>query len=266
MEVCLDFHGYRVTAQPLLDFAEEIVYGSGDGGHTVACDAELHDVLLEVGERLHLAEHGVKGSAHRLAIAADIEVKRLKTMHTGPTEAKDGSSAAASATQHAYLLDLARGFPPSSPFASAHLPVVGQPVFYRMLRPELLAQLRRAGKVAALSPDALSAFGGDGAEARAHNVEVHKATQYLLSEVIPSCMATLLASGRRDGECPGVGEWSSRLHAVGINMRHLGLLRHEVCGTIAGTVPKSVEIAESLLAEMVARAVKRLARYVCVGV
>ena len=44
-----------------------------------------------------------------------------------------------------YLLDLARAFPPESPWDTPHLPREPGSLFYRMLRPELLQELKRAG-------------------------------------------------------------------------------------------------------------------------
>lgn len=44
-----------------------------------------------------------------------------------------------------YLLDLARALPPESPWDTPHLPKHQGSVFFRMLRPELLRELKSAG-------------------------------------------------------------------------------------------------------------------------
>ena len=144
MEVCVDGLGYRVTAQPLLDLERPDLaplYGSANGGHAVFADSAIHTVLQEVARDLHLAVHLGAKSTVRVACATDIEARRVK-----------------SPSNHVYLLDMARGFPPSSPGLEKHLARDGQPVFYRMLRPEFLQGYKQHSPKTPLSPDALTCF------------------------------------------------------------------------------------------------------------
>ncbi|KAJ3301440.1 Intracellular distribution of mitochondria, partial [Blyttiomyces sp. JEL0837] len=51
-----------------------VVYGSVDGGKTIGCDKEFHEIAGKVAKALHLDEHEVldgNGKAHRLFMAVD---------------------------------------------------------------------------------------------------------------------------------------------------------------------------------------------------
>ena len=73
----------------------ELVYGSGDGGHTVfTSHHEINQKMARAAARLNLKEHRVgQGLIHS---AADVEV------HLGTD-------------QRYYMLDFARTFPPEAP-------------------------------------------------------------------------------------------------------------------------------------------------------
>ena len=140
-EVLLEYQGRRLSAQPLLDLDDEIVYGSGDGGRTVFADKDVHQALVYVAKTLHLAEHIVKDK--KMACAGDIECKLLVSSKQG------------------FMIDLARAMLPESPAACTHLPLDGHPVFFRMLRPELLQSLKtgtdsQGRRFPPLSPDAMT--------------------------------------------------------------------------------------------------------------
>ena len=84
----MEFRGYRLTAQPLLDIKKTVLYGSNDCGRTIHCD-ELVDVAMrKVARKLHLARHTVGDK--QLWCAGDIECRQ------------------ATNSKHAYLLDMAR--------------------------------------------------------------------------------------------------------------------------------------------------------------
>ena len=85
------------------------------------------------------------------------------------------------------MLDLARSFPPESPYICSelnHFPTHNKnAIFYRTFRPEFLLHLREETDIAPLSPDALSGWGNQGKEH--HNYNVKLATKYLLTVRIP---------------------------------------------------------------------------------
>ena len=85
--------------------------------------------------------------------------------------------------QNAYLLDLARTFPPEDPRECSHLPRIGQTCFYRLLRPEFLQLLKSRG-MNRLSSDGLTAW-SDPEERVQQNRLLRAATRYLITTVIP---------------------------------------------------------------------------------
>ena len=80
--------------------------------------------------------------------------------------------------------------PPESPEDCPHLTPIGQPQFFRLLRSEFLQLLKRKG-LPALSPDALTNWSRDQADAAVHNARVREATRFLITTVIPEFAAEL---------------------------------------------------------------------------
>ncbi|KAG7393546.1 hypothetical protein PHYPSEUDO_007383 [Phytophthora pseudosyringae] len=62
----VDYLGVRVIAQSLIpgilmgDAASKLVYGSVDHGKTIAANNAMHKLMLEAGEKLHIAERSIK--------------------------------------------------------------------------------------------------------------------------------------------------------------------------------------------------------------
>ncbi|KAL7997250.1 putative clustered mitochondria protein [Plasmopara halstedii] len=62
----VDYLGIRVIAQSLIpgilmgDAASKLLYGSVDHGKTIAANSEMHELMLEAGQKLHLAERCIK--------------------------------------------------------------------------------------------------------------------------------------------------------------------------------------------------------------
>ncbi len=128
-----------------------------------------------------------------------------------------------------YLLDFARTFPAESAASCEHMPAFGATHLYRLLRPEYLQQ-RKADGLPPLSADAFFGFAHDQhgrptAESRQHNRAVWQATEHRHKK----CIMRVVELMRREhamtqiAQRPSiVSEW---LHAHGVNMRHLGLIR-----------------------------------------
>ena len=116
------------------------------------------------GSLMHLASHAVGGNHTLLCAAGDVEGHR----------GNDGRY---------YLLDLARAYPPIDRRVMNHLPVLGQPEFFRVFRPEFL-QLLRQVKLPPLSPDALTNWGANQEKSAEMNRKVTEATLYLRDVVI----------------------------------------------------------------------------------
>ena len=164
-----------------------------------------------------------------------------------------------------YLIDFARVFPPE--YFTRETWEKGQHL-YQQLRPELV----RTNSVP-LSSDALSNFGLIDSET--HNFEVQQATQRLLQEVrvqrdrshifpvyllvilfgncqvIPS-FARQMERSVKSGQSITGFQLCSDLHRFGINMRHMGNVRHRC--------DRRGEASRLLLTEMVAREIKNSLR------
>lgn len=125
VQLILDFNGYRLVMMTVLPLAKDrswLVYGSSDMGRTVHNDIEEFNVLLKAAAgSLHLDEHICADKF--VCFAGDVE---------GHVDVEG----------QYYLLDLARTWPPEYYPLFDLLGRVGNPVFYRLLRPEFLLHLK----------------------------------------------------------------------------------------------------------------------------
>lgn len=245
-QVMLDYGGHRMIAMPWLPLNRvfrapvtqrptSIVYGLDSKEMSVHDGSGRHPHVAEAMRRaareMHIAEHSVHG--RRLAAAGDVEV------HLGKDRAL-------------YVLDLARTLPSECPAQASHLPSLGrQAIFFRLMRPELLARLQAGRTTPPLSPDAFSGFSRDPrpqacVERRQLEEASTTATSYLVETVIPG-FARLVDAGTVTLREPV----SAALHREGINCRHIGLLRSLVRDPAA---------RDTLLVEAVARTLKQLLR------
>ena len=173
----VDYHGFRVLCCAKLPTVqttfgeqgdvrrerEELVHGTSDRGETVHNSSRpLDGILRQLGARLNLAAHAVKGSkdlnAKQLHAAVDCRGYRLSDLETFG------------------LLNLWRSLPPENPSATPHLPDAarGHSIFWRMLRPEFLRKFPEP-----LSPDS------DVAATRAARVVDFQRTDAFVEKVHP---------------------------------------------------------------------------------
>ncbi|RLN96339.1 hypothetical protein BBJ28_00026158, partial [Nothophytophthora sp. Chile5] len=128
----VDYLGVRVIAQSVIpgilqgEAASKLVYGSVDGGKTIAANSKMHALMLEAGAKLHIAERSIKPLGKDEAdLAAEKEQEALGVVPVsggeagtdvvqlcGPVEAKgiQGSDG------RLYVLDLVRITPKDSTF------------------------------------------------------------------------------------------------------------------------------------------------------
>jgi hypothetical protein len=223
----VDYRGFRLIAMSILPIDRgTIVYGSADAGtHVHSSNERVNRRMLSAARALNLKPHMVGRFAHgakMLASAGDLEG------HVGRPDGKF------------YLCDFSRAMPPETP-------VRGVPLghLYRLLRPEFVRR-----HPTPLCSDGFSAF------VRLHNPTVHcrelrDATNVLLQRLIPRFAAKIVELVKRHKQQSG-GVLSAfgvtnAVHADGINVRHIGLLRSHVDDTDTRAV---------LLVEMCARLVK----------
>lgn len=223
----VDYRGFRLIAMSILPIDRaSIVYGSADAGtHVHASNERVNRRMLSAARALNLKPHMVgrfATGAQMLASAGDLEG------HVGKPDGKF------------YLCDFSRAMPPETP-------VRGVPLghLYRLLRPEFVRRYRTP-----LCSDGFSAF------VRLHNPTVHcrelrDATDELLQHTIPRFAATIAELVKRhklqNGGVLSAFSVTNAVHAQGINVRHIGLLRSHVDDTDTRAV---------LLVEMCARLVK----------
>jgi len=239
MQLMVDYRGFRLLAMPYLpiDGANTLVYGC-DQKNRLMFDgkgiAQASKAMENAATELFLAKHVSLGK--EIHAAGDIE------LHMG----KDGRM---------YLIDLARAFPPEDPKKVSHLPVSGHPLLYRMLRPELLQKLKSSDKFNMLNPDVYTMWGASDPNKKKQGLEVSRATEYMLTTLIP-----LFARKLRMGEIKIREPISSLLHQNGINVRHIGVLRKEVLIGLNSDSDDAISAANVIMIEMVARTLKNLIR------
>lgn len=104
--------------------------------------------------------------------------------------------------------------------------------------------------------DALSSFSNLDPDALERNSEIDRATERLVTEVIPALAARLAAM---PAQAVSRLDLSVYFHSCGVNMRHLGLVRFHVGSLPGGTSPSS-PVKTLLLLQIVTRTLKNLCR------
>jgi hypothetical protein len=239
MQLMVDYRGFRILAMPFLPIKEgkTIIYGCDQSSRTMYNGKDhpkARHALMTAASDLHLARHQSLG--RDVYCAGDCE------LHMGTDN-------------RMYLLDLARAFPPEDPHAVKHLRVSGQPLLFRLLRPELLQKFKLSAAIPPLSPDAFTMWSADDPKKKLHNSNITKATKYLLKTVIP-----LLARKLKTGKIILKMPVSSLLHKQGINVRHMGLLLNETSHGLNSDSKFAQDACLTLTAEMVSRTLKNRIR------
>jgi hypothetical protein len=54
---------------------ETLIYGSNDGGKTMHCCDDIHEIIVEIGKKLGLKSHLV--SDKQMALCGDIEIHQI---------------------------------------------------------------------------------------------------------------------------------------------------------------------------------------------
>jgi hypothetical protein len=219
MMCMVDFRGFRVqcTAVVPLEVAkvdemgevrsrsEMLVMGSRDRGeHVFNDDADFREKMSSACQRLNLAAHAVKGSEDLIA----------KTLQVGcDVRGYIGADG------RRYLMNFRRAFPPEHPKCTPHLRPEPRDmsIMWRFLRPQLVKR-----NPSPLSADALALYTADMADAEQHDRNVEAATRRLVEELIPEYASDL---SRRTKEHVGKMDITFEMHRLGMNLRHLGLLR-----------------------------------------
>ena len=277
MMALIDWCGFRLLAMPLLPLppSSPPLLGSSDGGHTVhSSDPILTSIIARIGEDLHLSPHRV--GPLTLYTAGDVEG------HLGT----DGRY---------YLLDLARCSPPESPALNPTAPRQSvlyrllRPELLQLMKADELPPLSCDAFTQWGAQD------GDVHNSRVTEATRLLYSRYLpalaeklvtghptfadrqleddmeedegeggVSRGVSSITASQQypATFDPDLELQAVGvdnirflRLSEELHCHGLNLRHLGLLRHHIL-THYHHSPNTGEVALLLLVEAVGRALK----------
>eukprot|EP00457_Paulinella_chromatophora_P000057 gb/GEZN01000057.1/.p1 GENE.gb/GEZN01000057.1/~~gb/GEZN01000057.1/.p1 ORF type:complete len:2813 (-),score=488.37 gb/GEZN01000057.1/:367-7632(-) len=171
-----------------LDGQSQLVYGSEDHGITVHnLDPALSVFLASAAEELHIAAHLVKG----------------QLLHTAGDTQGHLFQAEPGGKQERVLLNLTRTLPPEScelaakPSDKTHLAPDQFGVWYRLLRPELLARLKTVEPaIPPVSSDAFSQWGIE--DSKVHNQNAIEASRYLFSKAVPKLSESLRLLQQQD--------------------------------------------------------------------
>eukprot|EP01125_Pyxidicula_operculata_P017771 TRINITY_DN626_c0_g1_i2.p1 TRINITY_DN626_c0_g1~~TRINITY_DN626_c0_g1_i2.p1 ORF type:complete len:1906 (-),score=451.08 TRINITY_DN626_c0_g1_i2:60-5777(-) len=194
----IHYKGFCLTAMALLPIDKStICYGSSDGGLSVKADSYVSKAMEYAGKILNLKKHKVKNKT--IIGPGDIEIHIQKGQEKGQVGASY------------YFVDCARVFPPE--FLNKKKDV--RAIFYNLLRPEFVVNYKQP-----LCSDALSNWCTDHDEKLEAALEIKKATKKLFNEVIPKFVDNF-TSRPVEGK-----KLIDSLHASGINIRHLGRVRH----------------------------------------
>lgn len=214
----VDYLGVRVIAQSVIpgilqgEAASKLVYGSVNGGKTIASNETMHKLMLEAGEKLHIAERSIQPLGEDEAdeeettegalAAAGGEATSNVVQLCGPVEAKGilGSDG------RMYVLDLVRITPKDATFYAKHeekTPEQDGLIFTRedegyvaLLRPELVQlyslwkqnQVRKEKRAAKVKEDEAKKEENDknSEEQSAEEKEVATVTEDEVEEDIPA--------------------------------------------------------------------------------
>ena len=227
----VDYKGFRLLAVSLLPLDKcTLVYGSNDGGKTVAnTSVEFAEKICALGRALGLKAHSIKGA--KLYTGVDCEAHYCK---------ENGRY---------YLCDLARLFPPESPLQDDPAGTM-----HRIFRPNFVTNFAHP-RNRPLSSDAFTSLGNPQRQDE-DDGDVVMATTHLVGPIVGR-LATLLKHRASEIAAKYPGEYSitHACHEAGINMRHLGPLWRRVS--------ENLTMSRILVVEMCARALKCLIRQQC---
>ncbi|KYQ96645.1 hypothetical protein DLAC_03928 [Tieghemostelium lacteum] len=223
----IDYYGYRVTAMSLLPINKTtLVYGSSDGGSTVRQDrVEINEAMERLGRSMNLQAHFVGQSTPKLVYGpGDLEVHLDEN----------------NSSQY-YAIDFGRLFPPEAYFKDGKA-IAHRDVFFKLLRPEFFKNYDKA-----LSSDAFTAWSNNDPDSDIWNQNLSEATLHLYNVIIPR--AAVEFNSQWDSRQLDRERWDTELetHKYGINLRHLGRLRHLIDNS---------DLRKLILNEMVARVLK----------
>lgn len=256
MTALVDVAGFRVSAMAIPPVEEDatLVYGKLDAAAPfVQRSADLAAVLRRLGKSLNLKPHAVEVLAETPGAARGSGAPSSRRTLVVPLSVELQGHACADG--RTYVMNAGRLLPAELPAApSQRLPAA----IASTLRPELVAASEHALSSDAYRSDpAVAQYGvwpgaaagvsiGTPPDAHANDVDAARASQHLLTVVIPAFAAALDAL---DVLPTDSFELTRALHAAGINVRHLG--------RIAGHAgqPHVVALCE---AEMVARVAKHI--------
>lgn len=214
----IDYKGFRLIATSLLPIGPDTLkYGSNDAGRTIKTGDQVMDHLMHgLGEHLNLRKHLVGKQRVPIVGPGDIEG------HLGT----DGRY---------YLLDFARLMPPETPLPDEDGHIDGRGVFFRMLRPELVRSFR-----VPLSSDTFTGWGMYDENRVAYELDVREATDLMINERVPAVAAEISQLYEVEtGNCVDFTpahlqqileqlNLVARMHARGVNLRHLGRIRDKM--------------------------------------
>ena len=220
--VMLDYKGFRVLCFSELPIVplKTIIYGSPDAGLSFHYSEDAKMLMQSISKKLNLREHIYNNKNKEL----------FEIYSPGDTEVHKGTDG------RYYIIDLSRTFPPEL-LSNSHS-------HFNQFRPEFILNYEQP-----LNPDSFTAWNTftDPNHIQYHRDILH-ATNYYLSVL-------LINTSIEFNRCNDLNkinylekELIRVIHRKGINVRHIGLLRH--------LIKDNIQLKTILLTEMIVRVLK----------
>jgi hypothetical protein len=228
----IDYGGYRVIAVSKLPckkiiftdegevrkMNEEQVHGTQRDGEIFINKSRMAMIMVRgTSSKLNLAEHQARGISdmQHSTTSCSTDIKIFKGLD-----------------DEFYAKDFWRAFPPEIPKETPHLLRAprDQSIFWRQLRPEFVRHYKIP-----LSPDAACSITATVPDRDKQLLDVTEATRHLVQVVIPNFVARQTKRTFIVPLSEGLGfDITNELHASGINIRHIGLMRSMLWRTLPG--------------------------------
>ena len=222
----IDYRGYRLIAMATLPVSNQtLMFGSSDAGKSIQDQIpKLKQLTFDSCKKLNLKPHHVGDKSNPVLVPGPVDLECHKGFDN-----------------RFYILDFSRLYPPDLLSKNIHCSSL-----FRLLRPELVKSFSIP-----LCSDTFSKFVSNfPEESLEHRIEIKKAHEYLVNEIIPA-FSLMLSS--QDANLFQVEQIIHSMHREGINIRYFGYIRK---GLNEFDKNKNKKWSDLILTEILARTIK----------
>ncbi|EGC31469.1 hypothetical protein DICPUDRAFT_89640 [Dictyostelium purpureum] len=246
--ICLlNYRGFRLSVISELPITSNtIVFGSSNAGATIHDNETVSKMMVKIGEILNLKAHDAKENQKSPPLISSNNSeskkppKQVKIPLAIDIEGHYGTDG------RYYIVDSARLLPPEKP----QIGITGG-FLYKLFREEFVKKYETQ-----LCSDSFSNF--QVVDLEFYNREIEKATNYLITKIIPNFVDTVLLKENTVLKRLNLKEL---LHSNGINLRYYGLVLYQLVA--AGNSLKIVlNRIEVLKGKVIVEMLSRLLRFV----